>query len=75
MICSLPKYQAPCFKEQTSTTCGDTDFDIFAAQVSSPLFRRIGAAYSGVLASRESQAEYAAASSEASALECDDPKP
>ena len=47
------------------TAYGDTDYDLFAGQVPSPLFQRIGQAYLGVLASRE----YAAAASEASALE------
>ncbi len=44
---------------------GDSDFDFFAAQVPSPLLQRMGTAYLEVLDSRE----YAAAASEASALE------
>ncbi len=47
------------------TAYEDADYDLFAAQVPSPLFQRIGAAYLAVMASRE----YEAAASEASALE------
>jgi hypothetical protein len=44
---------------------GDSDFDFFAACLPSPLFQMMGTAYLGVLDARE----YAAAASEASALE------
>ena len=64
---------SPLFK-RTATDYGDAGFDLFAAQVPSPLFRRIGAAHLGVLAARESQAEYAAAALEASVLESDSPR-
>jgi hypothetical protein len=44
---------------------GDSDFDFFAARLPSPLFQIMGTAYLGVLDAKE----YAAAASEASALE------
>jgi hypothetical protein len=44
---------------------GDSDFDFFAARIPSPLFQIMETAYLGVLDARE----YAAAASEASALE------
>ena len=50
---------------------GDSDFDFFAARLPSPLFQMMGTAYLGVLDARE----YAAAASEASALESPNTSP
>jgi hypothetical protein len=67
-ICLLRKFQALCFKEwrrQHKHMGTLTSFDFFAASIPSPMFQKMGTAYLGLLDARQ----YAAAASEASALE------
>ncbi len=51
--------------ETTAQAYGDSDFDFFAASIPSPKFQKMRTAYLGLLDARQ----YAAAASEASALE------